>query len=159
MCEHPQAALINNELAKPDAIRPSNRAIGRMFGVSRDSVSRHVFKMHDGYTPPDQAGRKGTQMTGETELDRLRQIRERLEEEFAQRARPETSRELRQVNQRIAELEGSDRPRSVTVADVAGLPEQVARWFAALEPFPDARRAMFEATDPALLEAAGVEAK
>ena len=152
VCEHPQAGLINADIA---AGVLSNRKIGLKYGIGRDSVSRHVFKRHPG-APQPSSSRGATPPSDATQLERLLLVRKQLEDDMAVRARPETSRELRQVNARIAELEGSDRPKELSVEDVAGLPEQVARWFRALEPFPDAREAMLEATDPALLGAAGV---
>lgn len=151
VCEHPQASQINAALQSG---KLSNRKIALQFQVGKDSVNRHVYKRHPGYAPPGAPGQ--VPEDGDTELTRLKLIRTQLEEDMAARARPETSRELRQVNQRISELEGTDRPKSVTVEDVRGLPEQVARWFQALEPYPEARQAMLAATDPALLGAAGV---
>jgi hypothetical protein len=154
-CEHPDAALINAALM---AETLSARAIARKFGLPKDSVARHKYKRHPGYTPPLPKGAPDT--TGDTdyrpEVERLKDIRNTLESEMRRAPKADLSRELRQVNQRIAELEGTDRPKSVTVADVVGLAEQVAEWFKALEPFPDAREAMWLATDRALLERAGL---
>lgn len=155
VCEHPDAAIINQAI---NAGRESNRKVATRFGVSKDAVNRHVFRRHRGLDPRVGSKRGVRPDEGATEIDRLKLIREQLEQDMAERARPETSRELRQVNERISVLEGTDRPKSVTVADVQGFPEQLARWFQALEPFPEARQAMMEATDPALLEASGVTA-
>lgn len=153
VCEHPQAGQINGELRRAVL---SNRKIALKFGIGKDSVNRHVFKRHPGApTSGDPSGQMPEE--DDTVLERLKLIRQQLEESMADRARPETSRELRQVNQQIAEIEGTDKPKELSVSDVAGLPEQVARWFKALEPFPEARQAMFEATDPDLLGRAGVK--
>jgi hypothetical protein len=153
VCEHQDSALINQALGSGLL---SNRKVALKFGVPKDSVNRHVYKRHPG--APQAGGARGALPDeGSSQLDRLKLIRQQLEEDMAERPRAETSRELRQVNQRIGEIEGTDRPRSVTVADVEGLSEQVAAWFRALEPFPEARDAMMAATDPRLLASAGVE--
>lgn len=153
VCEDPRAGQVNAELRRAVL---SNRKVALKFGIPKDSVNRHVFKRHPG--APEPGGHRQGELPDEddTTLDRLRLIRRQLEEDMAVRARPETSRELRQVNQQIAEIEGTDRPKELGIADVAGLPEQVARWFRALEPFPEAREAMMGATDPDLLARSGV---
>lgn len=146
VCEHPQAGQINADIV---AAVLSNRKIATKWGIGKDSVNRHVFKQHPGV--PAHGTRSTTPTDDASTLDRLKLIRTQLEQDMAARARPETSRELRQVNQQIAELEGSDRPKELGISDVAGLPEQIKRWFDALEPFPEAREAMLAATDPSLL--------
>jgi hypothetical protein len=139
-CEHEHVTQIN---ALVNDGRLSNRQIGRQFGLGKDVVSRHVFKRHPGVAVGAPAAPTGDPATddGRTELQRLEDIRVALEKELNRSPRADISRELRQVNQRIAEIRGTDRPREVAVTDVEGLPE-----------------AMFLATDRELLEAAGVEA-
>lgn len=155
VCDSPHAAQVNADLANPAL---SNRYVAREYGLNKDSVARHRRDRHPG--TPEGPPRVGIDTDGDpddtTELERLRVIRGQLEASLRERVRSDVARELRQVNGRIAELEGRDRPREVGMQDVAGLPEQVARWFEALERFPEARDAMLEATDPALLERAGV---
>lgn len=155
ICEHPDAAIINQAI---NAGRESNRKVATRFGLSKDAVNRHIFRKHRGLDPRVGSPKGARPDAGASEIDRLKLIREQLEQDMAERARPETSRELRQVNERISVLEGTDRPKSVTVADVRGFPEQIAKWFQALEAFPEAREAMMAATDPELLAASKVEA-
>jgi hypothetical protein len=158
-CNHPQVAEINAMFAEG---RLSGRRIDDIFGLARGSVSRHVHRHHPGAPParngavkaaPSSPGRLGE--TGPTEVDRLIVLRRQLEDDMAARPRSDTARELRQVNQRIAEISGEARPKQVSVADVAGLRDQVARWFEALEPYPEARAAMAAATDLKLLPETG----
>jgi hypothetical protein len=157
-CEHPDVGAIN-ALINEGVL--TSRQISRRYGLAKDTVARHAFKKHPGVVPPDGAPSPpdpDDPGTTKTRLQRLQEQRGALEVEMQRNPRSDISRELRQVNAEVAEIEGTDRPRAATVADVHGLPEQVRRWFEALEPFPDAREAMFLATDRALLEAAGVEA-
>lgn len=163
VCEHPDHTLIEADIASGLL---SNRRIAAKYGMGKDSVGRHVFKRHSGdefiKSRPDGRGRgqnrRGTGGSPDgSELDKLIVLRAQLEGDMATRPRAETSRELRQVNQRIAELRGADKPKNVTVADVRGLAEQIARWFKALEPYPEAREAMLAVTDRELLDAAAVE--
>lgn len=157
VCNHPQVAEINARVA---AGVLSGARIGAAFGLPKDAVSRHVYRRHAGVVVGKngrwkQANAAGTTNNtpdpNATEEDKLIVLRGQLEADMAARPRSDTARELRQVNQRIAELRGEARPKQVSVADVEGLPEQVARWFEALEPFPEAREAMLAATDKALL--------
>jgi DNA-binding transcriptional ArsR family regulator len=153
-CEHPDAGAINALLNEG---KLSNRAIARRYGLKKDTVSRHLYKRHPGVNPARSATIADIEGEDEkTQLDRLKEIRASLETEMGRAPRADLSRELRQVSEKIAELEGTDRPVEMTILDVRGLPEQVRRWFEALEPYPDAREAMFLATDPKLLEEAGV---
>ena len=155
-CTHPEVgqinALINQGLT-------SSRKIARMYNLGKDTVARHAYKRHPGVIPEGSAPmpEDDSDDVPKTELDRLDDIRVALEAEMRRAPRADLSRELRQVNGRIAEIRGTDRPKEMKVEDVKGLPEQIRAWFEALEPFPDAREAMFLATDPKLLEAAGVE--
>lgn len=163
-CNHPQSAEINAMIEEGVL---SGAKIGAIFGLPKDAVSRHVYRRHPGVTL-----REGTrwkqanatpvtremkrQQNGEaseavTEVEKLVVLRQQLEDDMKMRPRSDTARELRQVNQRIAEIRGEARPKQVSVADVEGLPEQIARWFEALEPYPEAREAMRAATDPSLL--------
>lgn len=154
-CQHPDVTEINALL---NAGQLPTRVIARKFGLDRNTVGRHVFKRHPGVVPRDASGNPSAPDPddGRTELQRLEDMRVILETEVRRAPRADLSRELRQVNQRIAEIRGTDRPKEVRVEDVQGLVEQVRRWFEALEPYPDAREAMYLATDQALLEAAGV---
>ena len=156
VCEHADRALIEADIAGGVL---SNRKIALKYGMSKDSVGRHVYKGHAGdkLIQRPRNSRRATASADAPELDKLLVLRSQLEADMSQRPRAETSRELRQVNQRIAELRGADRPKSLSVSDVRGLPEQIARWFEALEPFPEAREAMLAATDQELLDAAGVK--
>lgn len=145
----------------------SGARIGGIFGLPSDAVSRHVYRRHPGVvvreggrwkqmnaTPVTRADKKksnGASTDAATEVEKLVVLRKQLEDDMKMRPRSDTARELRQVNQRIAEIRGEARPKQVTVADVEGLAEQVARWFEALEPFPDARDAMLAVTDKTLL--------
>lgn len=153
VCAHPRVSEVN---ADCNAGILSSRKIAARWGLSKDAVNRHRYKLHEGVVSPAQRG--ATQPPAQTvsEIDTLRAMKTQLEAEMAQRPRSDTSRELRQVVSRIAEIEGSDRPREASLSDVAGLAEQVARWFRALERYPEAREAMLAATDPELLGAAGV---
>lgn len=154
-CQHPDAEQIN---ALINQGRTSSRKIARMYGLAKDTVARHAFKRHPGVIPVGSAAEPEDDGDDpKTELERLDDIRVALEAEMRRAPRADLSRELRQVNGRIAEIRGTDRPKEMRVEDVQGLPEQIKRWFEALEPYPDAREAMFLATDPKLLEAAGVE--
>jgi len=157
-CEHPDIAFINAALMNPAL---SRREIARQYGLGKDSVNRHYFKRHPGVqiAPPKGAPDTTGDVDSRSELDRLKDIRIVLEAEVQRSPKADMSRELRQVNQRIAEIEGTDRPKSVTIRDVDGLAEQVAEWFKALEPYPEAREAMWLATDNALLERAGLSEK
>lgn len=157
VCNHAQIAEINARIA---AGVLSGARIGAAFGLPKDAVSRHVYRRHAGVITTSGGRWKQANLSGTTnntpdpdatEVDKLVTLRAQLESDMAARPRSDTARELRQVNQRIAELRGEARPKQVSVSDVEGLPEQVARWFEALEPFPDAREAMLAATDPALL--------
>lgn len=154
VCEHPDVASINADIG---AQALSNRKIAAKYGLDRGAIGRHEYKRHPGVPDTGRAPGGVTPPDGSSQLDRLKLIRSQLEDDMAARARAETSRELRQVNARIAEIEGTDRPKTLSVADVAGLPEQVAAWFRALEPYPEARAAMMEATTPELRKASGVE--
>lgn len=151
-CAHPDVAAIN---ALVNEGRWSSRQIARRYGLSKDTVARHAFKRHPGVRGTEPA-RPPVGDDERGEVERLRDIRASLETEMARAPRADLSRELRQVNERIAHLEGTDRPVEASLSDVRGLAEQVRRWFEALEPYPDAREAMFAATDPELLGAAGL---
>lgn len=151
VCESPLASDINRALHSGLL---SNRKIAARYGVSKDSIGNHVNRRHRGYVAPgERTGDRGVDVPpdGSTELDRLRLARRQLEDEMSKRPRPEISREIRELNRRVAELEGTDRVREATLGDVEGLREQLRRWADALEPFPDAREAMLAATDPSLL--------
>jgi hypothetical protein len=152
VCAHPDAAQINSEINSRSI---SARQIAKTHGIGKDSVNRHIFKRHPGYVVPGKEGEKSFVPDGATEMERLVTIRGQLEAEMQVRPRSDTSRELRGVIRRIAEIQGADRPKSVGVADVRGLPEQIRRWFEALEPYPDARDAMLAVTDPKLMEPEG----
>jgi len=156
VCNHSEIARIHQLVLEG---RLSGTAIGRQFGLAKDQVSRHVYRGHPGVVVL-KGGRWKQASTAVTvdplgedasEVDRLKTLREQLEKDMSGRPRSDTARELRQVHQRIAELEGSQQPKKVGVGDVRGLREQVARWFTALEPYPEARDAMLAVTDPALL--------
>lgn len=159
VCEHPQHARINAILSEGAV---SRRRVARDFGLNKDAVGRHCWNRHRGYDPkpkaaPDTSGEDEEGPVSERAA--LLVIKKQLEEEMAARPRSDLSRELRQVTGRLAEIDGMNAVKSLGVEDVAGLPEQVAAWFRALEPFPDARAAMLAATDPKLLEASGVAAE
>lgn len=151
VCEHPEHVTINALLNEGTV---SRRKIARDFGLGKDSVSRHCWKRHRGYDPKVPAARPDDE-SGEPldERGSLVVQRGQLEQEMVARPRSDISRELRQVNARIAEIDGAGRAKLLSVEDVLGLPEQIARWLKALEPFPDARDAMLAATDPKLLGA------
>lgn len=150
VCTSPEVSLINAAL---NAGVLSGRSIARKFNLPKDSVARHRYKRHPGV---EVVGSPSA--TGDTEdrslLDRLKDQRIILEDEMKRSPKADISRELRQVQKDIDEIEGTNRPKLATVTDVEGLADQVARWFEALEPYPEAREAMFLATDRALLEAA-----
>lgn len=161
-CASPDVDEINEMLSRVPPV-PA-RQIAKRFGLGKDSVNRHAFKRHPGVVVPDarppvrdlDVPRAG--LDDRTELQKLETQREALERALERNARADTSRELRQVNQRIGEIRGDHQAKTVTLADVEGLREQVRRWFEALEPFPDARDAMAAATDPTLMPDADVEA-
>ena len=146
VCRHPDVALINEALAKG----LSGRKVALQFGLGKDSILRHVAARHPGVPGLERGSRPPREHDG-SELSSLEVMREQLESEMEDRVRSDTARELRQVHQRIAELTGNDRPKSVGVVDVEGLTEQVAAWFKALEPFPEAREAMLAVTPAGLL--------
>jgi len=155
-CEHAERDTINALInARATGSGPSNRAIARKYNLGKDSVSRHVWKRHPGVLLEGAADA----LPGEEEERGDMSLRERLveqrgwlESEMRARPRSDLSRELRQVNREIDEIDGANKVKEVSVEDVQGLPEQVARWFEALEPYPDARAAMLAATDKKLLE-------
>lgn len=154
ICESPDRAAINSEIA---AGVLSSRAIDRKYGLTRGTTGRHKAKFHPGVVvvSGEPGESKGAVGDDAPEIEKLKVIRAQLEAAMLHNPRAETSRELRQVNQRIAEIQGLDKPKRLDVADVKGLPEQIKRWFEALEPYPEAREAMMRATDPKLLEASG----
>lgn len=146
VCRSPDSALINLALAEGKSVR----AIAKVFGLGKDSVARHAAAQHPGVVI-EKKDRPPRPPTGESELEQLQVLREQLMEQMDERPRSDTARELRQVHQRIAEISGADRPKSVTVVDVQGLPELISSWFVALEPFPEARAALLAVT-PAELQ-------
>lgn len=160
-CEHPERETINALInARATGSGPSSRAIARKFNLSKDSVSRHVWKRHPGVLlegEADATEEESEEREAMTHRDRLVEQRGWLESEMRARPRSDLSRELRQVNAQIAEIDGENKQKVLGIEDVAGLPEQVARWFEALEPYPEARDALLAATDRALLSAAGEE--
>lgn len=154
VCAHPDRVQIDEMLTRLPA-----RQVARETGLSKDALSRH---RHGGHRPLSSRSARSAPSASPTEPDDRPEL-EKLEEQAAilrqslkDHGRSDTSRELRQVNERIATLKGQNDVRAVTLSDVQGLPEQLRRWAEALEPFPDAREAMMLATDEALLAAAGL---
>lgn len=148
VCNSPYAKQINDAVAahvSGEAVS-SMRAIASRFGVHKDALLRHQNNRHPGTIAADGSKAGNPELTG-TELERLKAAAAILESDFRSRPAAETSRELRLIWQRVAELEGQNTPKSVGVEDVEGLPELVAAWAEALEPWPDARRAMQEVTE------------
>lgn len=145
VCLSPDVALINAAIASGQA----GRKIATRFGLGKDSVFRHIANRHPGVKieekpeGSDSVDDEDDESDG-TELSALILMRAQLQKEMAQRPRSDTARELRQVHQRIAEISGDDRPKSMGVSDVEGLPELIAAWFEALEKFPEARQAMLD---------------
>lgn len=152
VCNSPYAAQINAAVAAhvSGEKRSTMSAIASRFGVHKDALLRHQNNRHPGTIAP---GKPSTSKPDEppelsgSELDRLRASAAILEADFQKRPTAETSRELRLIWQRVAELEGQDAPKSVGVEDVEGLPELVAAWAEALEPYPEARAAMQRVTE------------
>ena len=154
VCLSPDVALINAAINSGQA----GRKVADRFGLGKDSVFRHIANRHSGVKleekPEESDSTDDPQDEGDgTELSALILMRDQLQKEMAQRPRSDTARELRQVHQRIGELSGEDRPKSLGVADVEGLPELIAALFEALEQFPEAREAML-----AVLKARGIPA-
>lgn len=141
VCNHADRAAI--EQADADGV--SRREIARRYGLGKDAVSRHFYGRHaparpEGEEPelpaPDEM----------SELDRLRVNRAVLVKELESNPDPGIAREIRQTSERIAALAGEHRATTATVRDVEGLPQLIEAWFRALEPWPEARAAMLEAT-------------
>lgn len=167
VCNHPRRADIDQ--ARRDGW--SQRRIGKAFDVGKDTVGRH-YHMNHPTVPPDLRRAMGTSSVtpppppdadespdpGRSPLDILRASRDSLEAKVTQgTARTDEYRELRQTIEAIGKLEGTDVQKTASVEDVRGLPELLAAWAVALEPFPEARKAMEAATRrvaPQLLEAA-----
>lgn len=76
--------------------------------------------------------------------ERLVAVAAKLEAEAVLRGgmRPDIARELRLTYEALHKMDGGVSDREVRVADVQGLPELFGAMFKALEPFPDARRAL-----------------
>lgn len=146
VCRHPQRAAIEDA----DHRGVSRRQIAKDFDLGKDVVSRHFYGRHPAMPQTGQDGAPLEQVPvapdEASEEERLRITRGALVEVFNEDPRPETAREIRQLSERIGVLSGEHRAKTARVEDVEGLPELIAGWFAALEPFPEAREAMLAAT-------------
>ena len=113
VCLSPDVALINAAIHSGQ----SGRKVAARFGLGKDSVFRHIANRHlefkVGEKPEIDDSTDDSEAEGGTELSGLFLMRKQLEREMAQRPRSDTARELRQVHQRIGELSGEDRPKSV----------------------------------------------
>ena len=153
VCESPNAGLINSERGQAKPV--SLRELERRHGIDKSTLHIHFNEAHPG-TPLAVASGAVAAAPGKPEpdswdglstLDRLKRVRDALQQRVdTGRARTDEHRELRMVLKEVALIEGEGGPRRATVQDVDGLPELVAAWAEALEPYPEARAAMAEAT-------------
>jgi hypothetical protein len=157
-CAHPQLAGLDAMIVAGK----TNSQVARTFGISHDSVDRHVRGGHVLGMPaqrwasmpatpasPPKPDASGVEVLREA-LDALRAMDPRSLSPAAQIDRIDA---VRRTAEALAKAEPAPSPAGVRVEDVTGLREQVARWYVALEQYPEARAAMLAATDEALFTA------
>lgn len=142
VCNHPQVAAINAAIA---AGRPSRR-VAADFGIAgKDSILRHVTNQHPG-APPKPAPRgshPSLRPVGGLPRERLEALLKVLEAQAASGpVSPLLAQQLRQGYKDLDAMQGPPPQTEVRMRDVSGLTELLADLLLALEPFPDARRAL-----------------
>lgn len=157
VCEHDKLGLIDRLLAEGKA----QREIARRFGLTKDTVNRHVRSQHS--VPSDPDGEASDGLGDEaTPAQMVRAALRRIRQVDLRRMSPnqvvQHAEAIRKISESLSRLEDDPSKKVIQarVEDVVGLPAQLGRWAEALEPYPDAREAMLLATDEALLEAAGI---
>jgi hypothetical protein len=151
ICAHPKRKAIDKALAADDPVR----GLSALYRVSEDALSRH----RDKHLPARMAEASQAQAVshGDTlieQLERLtadaRSIKGKAEAAADYRTALAGIRELVRIVELLAKLRGELDERAVVNVLVAA-PEWVqlrARILLALEPFPEARRAVVEAIRP-----------
>ena len=147
-CEHPLVAQINLDRSPLSGKRAVPlRQMEKTYGIDKSALHIHFNEAHPG-TPLAVASEADapedlTDWTDLAPVDRLKRIRDHLQRRVdTGKARTDEVRELRITVGEIAKMEGDDRPKEATVADVMGLQELLHAMAEALEPFPEARAAM-----------------
>lgn len=146
-CEHPLVARINQDRTPPPGKRAVPlRKMQEEYGIDKSALHVHFNEAHPGTPLALAAADEPEDLTdweGLTPVERLKRVRDSLQRRVdTGKARTDEVRELRITIGEIARMEGDDRPKEVTVADVAGLPELLAAMAEALEAHPEARAAM-----------------
>lgn len=130
--------LQNGHVVRKAVVRDLNRreAVGALAQAAAEAPqSAPQVPVASTDSPPDAATLSARQ--------RLVAVAQKLEARAAQSGmRSDIARELRLTYAELDRLDAGNGPTEVRVKDVEGLPELLGDLFKALEPFPDARRAM-----------------
>jgi hypothetical protein len=163
-CNHPGIVLLNKAINDGQ----SDYKVGGAFNLPRTTIQRHRTKLHPGVKPA--AGGRGQNLAAATADDppddwpyepgdpdtepaqgegTPRQQLEALVAQLRKQAkddgddmRPELARELRLALEALGKMGSSEPPPVVQVKDVVGLRELLYDMQRALQPFPDARKAL-----------------
>lgn len=141
VCNHPQASSLNAALAGGR----SARRVAADFGLGKDAVLRHVTNQHPGAPQKNQprVPAPTLQISEGLPRERLEALLRQLEAQAAAGpVSPLLAQQLRQGYKDLDAMQGPPPPTEVTMRDVAGLQELLSDLFLALEPYPEARKAM-----------------
>lgn len=135
VCTHRDVKLIDEALRNG----MSQRGAATRFGVTHDALRRHAVNGHiDDYDGP--APKVKANGTPREDLESVRKL---LVAKLASGAiRTDEIRELRITLETLDKLSGGDKPEVTSVYDLDGYRELEAAMFDALEPYPDARKAL-----------------
>lgn len=146
VCSHPRAREADRWLIEGR----THVAVAKALGLSRQSVNNHVKSGHVAALqnppapPPTQA--KPPASRGSTPEDLINAIVASLDAIDMSRLplsqQMDLARERRLAAEALAKLVPAPRPTVVTVKDIDGYADLEALEFAALEPFPEARKAL-----------------
>jgi hypothetical protein len=142
VCDHPRISEIDAALGTSEP----RRAVARRLSVSHPSLNRHYYgHWLPGKQEHDAAAASLPVAPGGTPREQLEAQLARLRQQAGTGPmRVDLAREIRTTLTTIDQMAGGAAPRKPQLEDVEGWPELSAAIFAALEPHPEARRALAE---------------
>jgi len=144
VCNSPQVSLINDAL-NSGPLHGSYRGIGLKYGVDKDAVRRHCIGLHPGVIDRRISERVSIP-EGASARETLEAMVRHLSKKLAAGViRADEMQQLRMATNDLEKLIGGSEVVIASYKDVAGWQELEEKIFAALEPFPEARKAVAEA--------------
>lgn len=153
VCGSPFRAKVNSEINRG----LSQRGIAHRYGLHKDAIRRHTNSRHPGVrvesdealVPPDgeetggEERRAEPQKTPRQKLEAL--IASMEQQKVGGMMRVEVARELRIAYSELAKMTDGDRPKAESYRDLEGWAELERALYRALEPYPEATRAVSKA--------------